>query len=59
MAGVNPDPEKAAVGVLANMPTHWAVGLVVAVVALVLIAWAVMKSKRDSPEMEEAYRETQ
>ncbi len=59
VAGVNPDPEKAAVGVLANMPTHWAVGLVVAVVALALIVWAVMKSKRDSPEMEEAYRETQ
>jgi K(+)-stimulated pyrophosphate-energized sodium pump len=59
LAGVNPDPEKASHGVLANMPTHWAVGLVVAVVALVLIAWAVTKSKRDSPEMEEAYRETQ
>jgi K(+)-stimulated pyrophosphate-energized sodium pump len=59
LAGVNPDPEKAAGGVLVNMPTHWLVGLVVAVVALVLIVWAVTKSKRDSPEMEEAYRETQ
>ena len=59
VAGVNPDPAKASVGVLENMPTHWAIGLVVAVVAFVVIAWALMKSKRDSPEMEEAYREGQ
>ena len=56
---MNPDPEKAAVGVLANLPTHWAVGLVVAVVALAADRLGGDKSKRDSPEMEEAYRETQ
>jgi K(+)-stimulated pyrophosphate-energized sodium pump len=59
LAGVNPDPVKAAGGVLANMPTRWPVGLAVAVVAIALIIWALMKSKRESPEMEEAYREGQ
>jgi K(+)-stimulated pyrophosphate-energized sodium pump len=57
LAGVNPDPVKAAGGVLTNMPTRWPVGLLVAVVAVALINWALTKSKRESPDMEEAYRE--
>jgi K(+)-stimulated pyrophosphate-energized sodium pump len=60
VAGVNPDTSKPAVdGVPPNLSTNWAVGLAVTVAALALIIWALMKSKRDSPEMEEAYREGQ
>jgi K(+)-stimulated pyrophosphate-energized sodium pump len=59
VAGVNPDPDQAAKGTLVNLPTHWGIGLAVVVVSLALIVWALMKSKRDSPEMEEAYREVQ
>jgi hypothetical protein len=51
--------DRNGVAKLVDNPTNWAVGLAVTVVALALIIWALMKSKRDSPEMEEAYREGQ
>jgi K(+)-stimulated pyrophosphate-energized sodium pump len=61
LAGVNPNPLMSAAlpAVLQDMPTHRAVGVVVVIVALVVIVWALRKSKRESPEMEEAYREGQ
>jgi K(+)-stimulated pyrophosphate-energized sodium pump len=61
VAGVNPQLVKDPNGglKLVDMPTNWVVGLVLAVVSLVVIAWTLVKSKRESAEMEEAYREGQ
>ena len=42
-----------------NNPTHWAIGIVVSAVALLLVVWAVMRSKKDVPQMQEEYRDMQ
>ena len=58
-AGENPDPIKASLvpPELVNMPTHWIVGLVVALVGCVVIVWALWQSKRETADMRDAYRD--
>jgi K(+)-stimulated pyrophosphate-energized sodium pump len=58
VAGVRPDvsqfdPNMKVTTVLPNLPTEWKVGLVVVVVSVLLILWAVWRSKTESAEMKE------
>jgi K(+)-stimulated pyrophosphate-energized sodium pump len=58
VVGVNPDislfdPKAPMTSVLPNLPTNWPVGLAVFVVAVLLIIWAVWRSKSESAEMKE------
>ena len=58
VVGVRPDTSAAtAAGWATNLPTNWGVGLVVSVFSLVMIVWAVYKSKRESAEMKEIDQE--
>jgi K(+)-stimulated pyrophosphate-energized sodium pump len=58
VAGVRPDTAASdAIGWAKNLPTNWAVGLVVAVISALVILWAVWQSKRESAEMMEVDRE--
>ncbi len=57
VAGIRPDSvAKSAEGWERNLPTHWVVGLVVAVVALGLVLLAVRRSRRDTAEAGETAR---
>jgi hypothetical protein len=38
---------------LPNLPTHWAIGIGVVVACVLLIIWAVWRSKTESAEMKE------
>ena len=56
VAGVRPDvasfsPDQKVTTVLKNLPTNWPVGMVVVVVCVLLILWAVYRSKHESAEM--------
>jgi K(+)-stimulated pyrophosphate-energized sodium pump len=58
VAGVRPDVAKFSkdmpvTTVLPDLPTDWKVGLTVVVVAVLLILWAVWRSKSESAEMKE------
>ncbi len=58
VAGVRPDVAKFDASAplttkLPNLPTDWRVGLVVAVVTILLILWAVWRSKHETAEMRE------
>ena len=59
VVGINPDTHEGSTAVdwAKNLPTHWYVGLLVAVVAVAITAWAVWQSKRESSEMLEVDRE--
>ncbi|HLA85072.1 MAG TPA: sodium-translocating pyrophosphatase, partial [Thermoguttaceae bacterium] len=58
VAGVRPDvskfdPKMAVTTVLPNLPTEWTYGLGAVVVCVVLILWAVWRSKHETSEMKE------
>jgi K(+)-stimulated pyrophosphate-energized sodium pump len=58
VAGVRPDVAKfnekmPVTGVLENLPTRWPIGLAIVVVSVLLILWAVWRSKSESAEMKE------
>jgi K(+)-stimulated pyrophosphate-energized sodium pump len=58
VVGVNPKvgdfkPDMPVSTTLANNPTNWPVGIVVVVVCVLLILWAVWRSKHESSEMKE------
>jgi K(+)-stimulated pyrophosphate-energized sodium pump len=58
VAGVHPDVEKfnpdmKITDKLANLPTDWHIGLIVVAVSVLLILWAVWRSKSESSEMKE------
>ena len=58
VAGVNPkvadfNPKAPIDTVLGNSPTNWPVGIAVVVVCVLLIIWAVWRSKSESAEMKE------
>ena len=59
VAGVQPDVAKFNTnapdrpGSLPNLPTNWPVGIAVVVVCVLLIIWAVWRSKSESAEMKE------
>ena len=58
VAGVQPDvtkfePDMPASTILPNLPTEWHIGLSVAVVSILLILWAVWRSKHETAEMKE------
>ena len=59
VVGVRPDVKPSSIPrppistVLPNLPTHWAIGIAVVVVCVLLIIWAVWRSKSESAEMKE------
>jgi K(+)-stimulated pyrophosphate-energized sodium pump len=58
VAGVRPDvakfrPDMPTTTVLPNLSTNWHIGLIVVVVSVLLIVWAVWRSKHESAEMKE------
>jgi len=58
VAGVQPDtskfnPKDPITTILPNIPTNWPVGAGVVVVCVLLIIWAVWRSKTESAEMKE------
>ena len=58
VAGVQPDvakfdPKSPIDTVLPNLPTNWPIGIAVVVVCVLLIIWAVWRSKSESAEMKE------
>ncbi len=58
VAGVRPDVDKFKPGlpidwVVPNLPTYWPIGIGVVVVCVLLIIWAVWRSKSESAEMKE------
>ena len=58
VAGVRPDvakfqPNMPVTGTLPNLPTNWHVGLAVAVVCILVMIWAVWRSKSETAEMRE------
>jgi K(+)-stimulated pyrophosphate-energized sodium pump len=58
VAGVQPDtskfnPTDPITTILPNIPTNWPVGVVVVVVCVLLMIWAVWRSKTESSEMRE------
>ena len=46
-------PTARSTGSLPNLPTHWPIGIGVVVVCVLLIIWAVWRSKSESAEMKE------
>jgi K(+)-stimulated pyrophosphate-energized sodium pump len=58
VVGVRPDTSASGPeGWAKNLPTHWGVGLVVAMAALILTLWAVYKSRRETKEMTDVDQE--
>jgi K(+)-stimulated pyrophosphate-energized sodium pump len=58
VAGVHPkvdafNPNQSVMTKLPNLPTQWPIGLAVVMVCVLLILWAVYRSKHESAEMKE------
>jgi K(+)-stimulated pyrophosphate-energized sodium pump len=58
VAGVHPkveafSPNQSVMTKLPNLPTEWPIGLAVVVVCVLLILWAVYRSKHETAEMKE------
>jgi hypothetical protein len=58
VAGVHPDvaqfnDKRLIDWIVPNLPTHWPIGIAVVVVCVLLIVWAVWRSKSESAEMKE------
>ncbi len=58
VAGVHPkveafNPDQSVTDELPNLPTEWPIGLAVVVVCVLLILWAVYRSKHETAEMRE------
>jgi hypothetical protein len=53
VAGVNPNTSGSGPAEWTrNLPTHWGIGLLVAMVSFALIAWAVWQSRRETQEID-------